>query len=250
MTVKTTEPTWSSPEDIRKDSKAGKYPNYHSIKSRSGHLIMMDDSNGAEHVTIQHRSGSMIQMRPDGCVQFVSHKGQYNIIFGENRIMVSGAQDIIVQGDASLKVEGNYNMSVKGDFNVNVNGDYNLTAQNRNETIRGNIDTQAKNRTEKLEGSATTQAQGSITILSQQGMTLASVTDALAIGAKTQIGIASSGTLALQSTLMTGVMSDVMVAIDAPVVPIQMGLAYAVDPRLVFLQRPTIPPSEEPDTPL
>jgi hypothetical protein len=250
MAVKTTQPTWSSPEDVRKDPKAGRYPNYHSIKSRSGHLIMLDDSNGAEHVTIQHRSGSMIQLMPNGCVQYVSHNGQYNIIFGENRVMVSGAQDIIVQGDASLRVEGNYNVNVKGDMNFNVNGDFNVTAQNSNQTIRGNVDSQAKNRTEKLEGSMTTQAQGSISVLSQKGMTLASSTDSLAIGAARQVGIMSRGTLSMKSRLQTAILSDVMVAIDAALVPIQTGAAIPFDPELIFVQLPTTPPAQEPDTPI
>jgi environmental stress-induced protein Ves len=245
-TTNKTQPSWSSPEDARKNTNAGQYPNYHSTKTRSGHLIMMDDSNGAEHVTIQHRSGSMIQFMPDGAVQYVSHKGQYSIIFGENRILVSGAQDIVVQGDASLKIDGDYNVNVQGDMNLNVTGDLNMTAKNNNQTIRGNIDIISKNKVEKIEGSVTTQTQGSMSILSQKGMTIASADDSLAIGAKKQIGInAKSGALTVKSGGKTSFKAGDDFAVDAP--KVYLNSDHAEDVESVFTQSPATPPEKEPD---
>lgn len=244
VTTKVTEPTWSSPEDARKNEKAGQYPNYHSIKTRSGHLIMMDDSNEAEHVTIQHRSGSMIQFLPDGAVQFVSHKGQYNIVFGEDRILVTGAQDIVVQGDASLRVDGNYNVNVQGDMNLNVEGDYNITAKNNNQTVRGNIDTQAKNKTEKIEGSMTTQAHGSVSLMSQKGMTLGSSDDSLALGAKKQIGLnAKTDSITMKSGGKTSIIATDDFAVDAPNIYLNSGVAEDVE--TVFNQAAATIPEEE-----
>jgi len=136
---------WKGPPDARSEKGAGTYPNYHSQKTRSGHVFTMDDSDGAESVTLQHRSGSMVQFLPDGAVQFVSHNGQYTFVFGENRVQITGAYDVTVLGAASLNVTKDYNMTVQGNHNTTVNGDMNITAKNMNTVIRGNMDTSATN---------------------------------------------------------------------------------------------------------
>lgn len=170
--------------DARKGEGSGDYPNYWSHKTRSGHSFIMDDSKGHETVTLQHRSGTAIQMGPDGSLHLTTHNGRYDITFGENRMTVSGAQDITVKGDASMRVFGDYNTTVHGNYNLTVMGDFNMTARNHNRQIRGNIDTEAKNETKKIEGSSAKTAQGAMTIASKGNMTVASQ------GAKTNIGAA------------------------------------------------------------
>ena len=93
-------------KDSRSESKAGQYPNYMSYKSRSGHSLIFDDTAGQETVTLQHRSGTAVQMNPDGGLTMTTHNGKYEVVFGEDRLTISGAQDITVKGDASLRVYG------------------------------------------------------------------------------------------------------------------------------------------------
>jgi hypothetical protein len=212
---KTTPKKWDSPKDARQNEGAGKYPNYYSHKTRSGHALIMDDSNGSENITMQHRSGSMVQFMPDGCVQIVCNNGMYNIIFGESRILVTGAQDIVVQGDASLSVDGNYNIKVKGDTNLTVEGNFNVTAKNLNQTILGNIDTIAKNKTDKIEGTVTSQSTGATSIASDAGMTLSSG-DSLAVVGKNQVAVASNGgELMLKSGGKMSILGDSAIAMRA-----------------------------------
>jgi len=246
---KITPPKWSSPEDPRKNAKAGKYPNYFCHKTRSGHTFMMDDSNEAEHIVLQHRSGACVQFMPDGCVQFISHNGHYDVVFGENRMLVTGAYDVIVQGGASLKVDGNYNVTVKGDTNLDVNGDFNVTAKNMNQTIRGNIDVQAKNKTEKIEGSSTSQAQGAMTLVSDAGMTIGSSSDSVAIGAAKQLGLmAKGGSVSVKAGGKTSFRSGGDFAVDAPRVFSNSGVSEDVES--VFSQTAAKVPSKESDTPV
>lgn len=179
---KTTPKKYKVAQDVRKEEGAGKYPNYWSYKSRSGHNIIMDDSKDNESVTIQHRSGSAIQMRPDGSVHFTTHNGKYEVVFGEDRITVSGAQDITVKGDASLRVYGDYNVTCHKNYNLTVMGDYNFTAKNLNRQIRGNIDTQAKNETKKLEGSSGMIAHGAIARVAKGAATFVSHGDQVHVG--------------------------------------------------------------------
>jgi hypothetical protein len=180
---------WDGPNDARKNDKAGKYPNVEIKKTPSGHTLIFDDSNGGEHITLQHRSGAMMQFMPDGAIQFVSHNGQYNFVFGENRVKITGAYDVTVEGGGSLKVDGDYNMTVKGDVNMTTLKDFNISAKNMNQSIRGNIDTQAQSQTTKLTGGNEITSQGSLSIAAQGGVSIISKTDSVAISANKQIGM-------------------------------------------------------------
>lgn len=171
---KTTPKKYKVAKDERSEKEAGQYPHYFSWKTRSGNVFQMDDSKGSETVTLQHRSGSAIQMRSDGSVHFTTHNGKYEVVFGEDRITVSGAQDITVKGDASMRVYGDYNVTCHKDYNLTVMGDLNITAKNKNQTIRGNKDTMMKNETKKIEGTSFKMARGSITSMSKGQHTLGS----------------------------------------------------------------------------
>lgn len=212
---KKTPPSWDGPEDARRDKGAGKYPNYYVHKTRSGHVFMMDDSEGAEHLTIQHRTGTMIQVDASGKLNITANKGQYNIVFGENRIMVTGAQDITVQGAASLRVEGEYNINAKK-VNISSQSDINLSGVNINTVARGNIDIQAKNRTEKIQGSIMQTAEGAQTIMAETGMTLGAKDGGTAIMAGTMMSLVSRfGTLMLKARAAIGIKADGLVGVEA-----------------------------------
>lgn len=190
----TTPEKWDTPKDARSESGAGKYPNYWSHKTRSGHTMIFDDSKGAEHITLQHRSGSMFQFKPDGSVMFTSHNGQYNVVFGEHRMKISGAHDIVVDGAASLRVAKDYNMTINGNINMTAKGDFNITAKNMNQMIRGNLDVQAQNETKKIQGSSTTQAQGALSLQSGSGAaSLTSKGDSAFLGGSKAVAIAATG---------------------------------------------------------
>ena len=90
--------------DIRDKKSSGSVDQFINTKTTSGHSFTMDDSKGAEHVTIQHRTGSSIQFNPDGSVHYTTHNGKYEMVFGEDRVTITGAHDITVKGDASLRV--------------------------------------------------------------------------------------------------------------------------------------------------
>lgn len=205
---KNTPRQWKGPPDARSLEGAGTYPNYYSQKTRSGHVFTLDDSDGAESVTLQHRSGSMVQFLPDGAVQFISHNGQYTFVFGENRVQITGAYDVTVQGAASLKVDGDYNMTVHGNHNTTVNGDMNITAKNMNTVVRGNMDTSAKNMTTKIEGSTQISTEGVTTIDSDGGLSMSSSSAPVSILGQGDVGIGTTGKLFLHSGGQTNILSD------------------------------------------
>lgn len=144
-----------------------RYPNYWEQKDRSGNHIGMDANKGKEAIYVQHRSGTAIEMHPDGALHITAHNSKYEITFGENRMTISGAQDISVKGDASLRVFGDYNVTCHKDYNLTVLGDLNIVAKNKNQHIRGNMDTQAKNVNKKIEGQYNRQVHGSTTDIAE-----------------------------------------------------------------------------------
>lgn len=170
--------------EARKEQGAGQTYESFSWKTRSGHTFQLDDSKGAETITLQHRSGTAIQMAKDGTLTMTCHNGKYEIVFGEDRVTVSGAQDITVKGDASLRVYGNYNVTCQKDYNLTVLGNFNLAAKNHNRHILGNIDTQVRNETKKLLGSSVKLSRGGIVSLAKGSHTSGSHSDqAFVVGA-------------------------------------------------------------------
>ena len=159
---KTTPRKFNVDQDARAMESGGQYPNYWSHKTRSGHSFIMDDSQGNETVTLQHRSGTAIQMRPDGGMLITTHNGKYEVVLGEERVTISGASDITVKGDTSLRCYGDYNVTVHKDYNLTVLGNMNMTAKNVNRSVRGTIDTEAKTINTKAEGSIVHNSQDSI----------------------------------------------------------------------------------------
>jgi hypothetical protein len=206
---------YNGPADARQHPGAGTYPNYYSHKTRSGHVILIDDSKGAEHITIQHRGGSMIQFMPDGAVQFVSHNGRYQFTFGEDRILVTGAQDIVVQGAASLRVEKDYNMTVMGDMNTTVDGNFNLTAKNFHADIGGNIDIVSKNMTVKTQGSMEFSAHQTATFAGHDGVAISSPEASVGIVAKDHVGVHAYDAVMIQSDGDMDIKSGGHVAIES-----------------------------------
>lgn len=166
----------------RNEKGAGENPNYWSWKDRSGNNFGADASKGNESMWFQHRSGTAVEMHPDGALHITAHNSKYEVIFGEDRITISGAQDVTVKGDCSLRVYGDYNVTCHKNYNLAVMGDFNLTSKNMNRHIRGNMDTQAKNVNKKVEGSINYQSHGAAAYVSKGATTIASQGDKLFAG--------------------------------------------------------------------
>lgn len=92
--------------DSRSDSRADNLLNTMRTRTRSGHYIEYNDNEGVEHLTFQHRSGSMVQMQADGSVRFVSQNGKMGFeITGEGYVKVTGAYNIVATGDVTVRAQ-------------------------------------------------------------------------------------------------------------------------------------------------
>ena len=109
------------------------YPSNNTKETASGHVVQYDDTFGRERILIRHRTGSGIELRPDGTVLISSTN--------KHIMTVASDQSIIVEGDARMIYNGNVDVEVIGDYNVNVGGNCTTTvAGNLVEKIGGRRD--------------------------------------------------------------------------------------------------------------
>jgi hypothetical protein len=188
----TTPDKFDGPKDVmHKHPKAGVYPYYHIIRGGpDGGHITLDSSEGAESITIQGRGGETVQMA-HGKIRITASDGMYTVVLGENRCVITGAQDVVVQGDCSLRVTGTHRTTVEGDVEMTVNGNYNMTAKNINTTARGNIDTVAKNISTQVDGNMETSVNGLNIMGGDGGLAIHSTSGNISIKAAAEMGVKS-----------------------------------------------------------
>lgn len=90
---------WSEPET----PYAAMYPFNTVVESHAGHIMEVDDTEGAERIHVYHKSGSFVEMHPDGTVVTKNVKDNIHIIAGNNNVHVKQAYNITVDGDAYIK---------------------------------------------------------------------------------------------------------------------------------------------------
>lgn len=113
-------------------SYAPRYPFNHVLAStESGHSIEADDTPGAERITVYHRSGSHIEMYPDGSVKVKSTKTRQDVTIGDHEMIIQGDWKVTVDGATKLYVR-NGSLEIQADQGaaINVSGELKLHADN------------------------------------------------------------------------------------------------------------------------
>ncbi len=117
--------------DIPADTVMGEESEYgmnYSYHTPAGHIVEYNDTPGSERIMLRHKSGTGINIGPDGSVMITS-KRRVDVV-NENHY-------VSVAGDGTMTYEGNLTLNVTGDFNVNVGGEYNVKSSKHNATVNG-----------------------------------------------------------------------------------------------------------------
>jgi len=115
-----------------KSAAASKYPHNHTYQSESGHTLEFDDTPHAERVSLNHRSGTFQEMRPDG--------SQVNKIVGDGYTVIDRNGVITIEGKANVHVGGSCNIYVANNCNLTVGGNTSIdTHGNVDWSIGGNF---------------------------------------------------------------------------------------------------------------
>lgn len=209
-----TPPKYDMPDDARLLEGSGQYSCYWVRKTRSGHILKFDDSKDHECITIQHRSGAMIQFMPDGAVQYVSHNGQQNIVFGENSVLVTGAQDTTVRKDSSCVVHGESNMTVHGAMHTAVGKAMVTVAESNSAQFTKHNDVKSESQATKVTKNGSAEYGGSFTTTSDGGMSFAANKSGMTMYGKTGVGIQGDAAVSIQSPATVNMIGLGGVAID------------------------------------
>jgi hypothetical protein len=121
---------WTEPESAASSDYPPKYPFNNITQTESGHMFEMDDTPGGERVRIHHRSGTFIEMHPNGDEVHKIYGDGYEIVTKNKNVLIKGVCNITIQGDSIVHVlgdkkelvEGNYSLVVKGDYDLAVKG--------------------------------------------------------------------------------------------------------------------------------
>ena len=124
-------PTWNEPNPRYGGETAGEnpasristYPLNHVHVSESGHLFEIDDSPGAERIHQYHRTGTFVEVQPNGTRSTKVVGKDYEIIISDKKVKIEGKMTVSIDGDAKLLVKGNHYTEVGGDQYVMVYGD-------------------------------------------------------------------------------------------------------------------------------
>lgn len=252
-----------------KSAFAAQYPYNHTYQSESGHTMEFDDTPNAERVSLNHKSGTFLEMRPDGSqvnkiigdgytvidrngVITIEGKanvhvgGSCNIYVANNcNLTVGGNTNIDMHGNVDWKVGGNMNLAVKGTFATRVDGDYSMD-------VSGDIDA-ATSKSFRL-GSATSVdilSNGKINVDASSDINIKSDAKANVYGAETNIK--ASGKTNIQAGSTMNVKGGGATNIDGAVITVNPGSAGSAvtasdgtPPEIVVVADPVSPmtPSE------
>ena len=116
------------------------YPYNHVYQSKSGHVIEVDDTNGAERLHRWHKSGTYEEWKPDGSSALKIVGSDYQIVVKDRNVLIKGNCHITIEGNSELLVKGNVRQKINGDVQQDINGNVTQNVKgSRNETIDGDL---------------------------------------------------------------------------------------------------------------
>lgn len=119
----------TEPESAANTANPPQWPFNNVRKSHSGHYYEMDDTPGRERVRMQHRTGTFIEMHPDGSQVNHIFGESFHIVESDGHVLIKGACSIVVEGNAAIDVQGDMIQHVGGNMRTLVEGDYDLVVR-------------------------------------------------------------------------------------------------------------------------
>jgi hypothetical protein len=92
------------------DPYAAEYPNNAVHATKSGHIIEIDDTDGAERIHVRHKSGSFIEFHPDGA-----------IVIKGNGVYIDGGSALNIKANGTIQEYSNGTVEI-GSGEITVSG--------------------------------------------------------------------------------------------------------------------------------
>jgi len=115
---------WLEPESPANDETPPQYPYNRVTQTPSGHSFEMDDTPKRERVRLQHRTGTFIEMHPNGDEVHKVYGDGYEITIKNKNVLIEGHCSVTINGDSVINVKGDKIERVEGDYRLEVLGEF------------------------------------------------------------------------------------------------------------------------------
>lgn len=99
--------------DERETKYAAQYPYNKTITTESGHILELDDTPKAERIHVYHKTGSYVEIFPDGSIVTKSVKDSVSVTVNDHSIGVSKGTLQLVATEGKIQI-----YSEKGDIDI------------------------------------------------------------------------------------------------------------------------------------
>lgn len=131
---------WTEPESAANTAYPPDFPYNRVQASASGHTFEMDDSKDRERVRLTHRTGTFIEMHPNGDEVHKVYGNNYTITVKDNNVLIQGTCMVTIEGDSFLHIKGDRVEQVDGNYELNVKGNYvQVVEQTGNITVKNDL---------------------------------------------------------------------------------------------------------------
>jgi hypothetical protein len=135
---------WTEPESAANTDYQPIFPFNNSNQTPSGHAFEMDDTPTRERIRLQHRTGTFIEMHPNGDEVHKVYGDGYEITIKDKNVLINGNINITVLGDANIYTQGNRNEQVDGNYELHVKGNYTTVVEGLTSFVsQGDMDIKA-----------------------------------------------------------------------------------------------------------
>jgi hypothetical protein len=117
---------WTEPESAANTYYQPVYPYNNVQQTEAGHKLEMDDTPTRERVCLSHRTGTFIEMHPNGDEVHKVYGNGFTIIVSNKNVLIAGDCNIEIVGDCNIKVGKDMNVEVGGNYNLQVKGETNI----------------------------------------------------------------------------------------------------------------------------
>lgn len=109
-------------KDIQPENNDDGENNKRVIKSRSGHIILLDDTDGEEKIEIMDGGGSnSFTISTSENTITISAEADITIESGDGKLILSG-NGVEITSQAEIKIEASQDMDLKSDSQLNITG--------------------------------------------------------------------------------------------------------------------------------
>lgn len=143
-----------------------KYPYNKVITTERGHVVEIDDTQGAERIHIMHRTGTYVEIDQEGTRVDKVVGDKYSVVMGKESVRIKGNVRVVIEGNADISVKKKADIKIREDAEITVGGDTKVIGAGKIDVIAGDDVkvSAAQSMTLSAEANMSIQAQGSLTL--------------------------------------------------------------------------------------